>query len=271
MKKLALLLIAGMMGCISEMATGPDPVPESIKPITETVQPTPVDTPVSTTWTKPTFEVRGDKIYVTITNPKQGPRYVGLACYLGQVHNIEGQTLGSANHWKVVKLGAGESIELGVALQCGHNQCDAFFDFATPPVPPWFGSKLIAATLLSHECTPPECTTCECRGDCPPPPCVKGKPECEELVWNQELCTWVGECRECEIPPDYNLTVDRPLGNPRSECAYFGDYVPGTPADFWVTKCGKFYEVTESKWLGPTCSNGKDVSHRTPCKCDGPN
>jgi hypothetical protein len=110
--------------------------------------------------------------------------------------------------------------------------------------------------------------------------------DCEEtLAWSVamtdlscgylETCqqfrgTEVGECtNECEAPPVQNFTLERPFGSPTSECAYFGTYVPTGmgPAAFWVTKCGRFYEVTHSPWTQGQCTNGQDVSHSTPCWC----
>ena len=112
--------------------------------------------------------------------------------------------------------------------------------------------------------------------------------DCEEtLSWSvlmQDACeglpvtchqfsgSEVGECDDpiCEPPNRQTLSLSSPIGPPQAECAYFGSYVPtGTgPAAFWVTKCGKGYEVTSSPWLASTCTNGKDVSHTTPCWCE---
>lgn len=88
---------------------------------------------------------------------------------------------------------------------------------------------------------------------------------------NEDECKLRDECKipppEC-VPPDVqSFKVDRSLGNDDAECAFFGDYEPGTPGDFFVVKCGLFYQVTHSPFQGSTCSNGQDVSHSTACIC----
>jgi hypothetical protein len=127
-----------------------------------------------------------------------------------------------------------------------------------------------------NECQEWNPTLCTCVGECPP--CTPdSRPECSNCEWNTDLCTWVCDCPECDIPPDQ--TIDRtcgpsvracgPLGPPAAECSYFGAYTPSGdgPPLFWVTKCGLGYEVSHTRWNASSCTNGQDVSHRTPCWC----
>jgi hypothetical protein len=125
--------------------------------------------------------------------------------------------------------------------------------------------------------------------------CVQEK-ECIITIVEQEKCT--GKTRETQIPDEENRPCDCPNGgceqeppthsgpldlpnaNPRTECAAFGgvpacgvdtDLVTSTECepDWWMTKCGQWYEVGPEHWDPNTCSNGQEVSHRTPCDCNG--
>lgn len=94
-----------------------------------------------------------------------------------------------------------------------------------------------------------------------------GEPECLNQVWDEATCSWIGECPVCELPPEQSFARRRPFGNPQAECAHFGPYIPGRPGDFFVKKCGKFYELHHSYPGTGQCSNGQDLSHITPCIC----
>ena len=78
------------------------------------------------------------------------------------------------------------------------------------------------------------------------------------------------ECEPVCLPPEeITLSWEGP-GDPETECAAFGDYVPAGDANplFWICKAGTDREV----WLtfpdGDTCRNGKDVSHVRACVCE---
>jgi len=102
-----------------------------------------------------TLEVSGEFMKATITNPAKGPRNLGLACYQGQAHQDD-QDPGTENHRKVVpNVPAGATVTIKVALHCGHNQCDPFFDLAEAPANAQFGSKRIPtgnSGLVEYNC-----------------------------------------------------------------------------------------------------------------------
>ena len=84
-----------------------------------------------------------------------------------------------------------------------------------------------------------------------------------------ESWEWPVPVDPCVPPNEQSFKRRKPIGNPRAECSFFGEYVPTdqNDADFYVTKCGLFYEVTHDPFVGGQCSNGKDVSHTTACVC----
>lgn len=176
-------------------------------------------------------------------------------------------------------------------LPCGPYACSTDFN-GNHQVFVWVegrvNDKLIqcdGSVFLQYPCD--DCDSCECRGDCPPPlppscPVPIPKKPREDCTWlDHPDCRW--ECgRECEgcecdnscvqcedVPPEHSFSLSKAIGNPRAECSYFGDYVPGSPGAFYVTKCGTFYEVTLSPWTSALCSNGQELSHSTGCVCDG--
>ena len=71
---------------------------------------------------------------------------------------------------------------------------------------------------------------------------------------------------ECSLPANGSAQFERPLGNPTNECAHFG-LVPDTNGDFFLAKCGLFYEWSSYITSPGTCSNGQDISHITRCSC----
>jgi len=267
-----------LWGCSAEGPVAPSTTPTLDMPSGELTTSAPQ---ASQSWSKPAFKVIGPHMSVTIHNPKRGTRLVGLACYRGQVFDIDSQVLGPENHWKVVRLPAGETVELKAALHCGHNQCDAFFDLEAPKEPPYYGSKLLGAETEFFTCnTPPpeppddppdECTEKtpipegfrECETDVASSPSCLPKPCC---TWSWELCDW--ECNELPPPPppppQCNVddvetgcfTPPKPLGNPTNECAYFnmvpigkkeykwGKYkLARMTADVAIVKAGRTYNV----------------------------
>lgn len=89
---------------------------------------------------------------------------------------------------------------------------------------------------------------------------------------DEDACRIIDECipnpPECKVPEVQSFRTERSIGDPRAECSFFGNYVPTDgPGDFFVTKCGLFYQVTHDPFEGEKCSNGQDVSHSTPCVC----
>jgi hypothetical protein len=70
----------------------------------------------------------------------------------------------------------------------------------------------------------------------------------------------------CELPEVEVLSWSGP-GDPESECAAFGDYVPSEVPDFWICKAGNDREVWLEEPTGSSCRNGKDVSHTLGCAC----
>ena len=78
------------------------------------------------------------------------------------------------------------------------------------------------------------------------------------------------ECPVVCLPPEEITISWVGAGDPETECAAFGDYVPAGDANplFWICKAGNDREV----WLtfpdGDTCRNGKDVSHVRACVCE---
>jgi hypothetical protein len=83
----------------------------------------------------------------------------------------------------------------------------------------------------------------------PPPPPPPPPPQTCELP-SVEVLSWQGK------------------GDPATECAAFGDYVP-VEADplFWICKAGNDREVWLTEPTGESCRNGKDISHTVPCGC----
>jgi len=106
---------------------------------------------------------------------------------------------------------------------------------------------------------------------------VQEKRQSEPCVCTNEcdLPTFFGkstgdECEEvCIAPEEITLSWEGP-GDPATECAAFGDYVPAGDHNplFWICKAGTDREA----WLtfpdGDTCRNGKDVSHVRACVCE---
>ena len=108
--------------------------------------------------------------------------------------------------------------------------------------------------------------TCDCWCD------PIGEPECPEQTWNEETCSWVGECPpECEPPAEQCAQLSP--GPPREECAQVGlCYCEGTDCPetvLWINKCGTDYQLTHEFYGQDTCEcgPGHEVSHRTPCVC----
>lgn len=77
------------------------------------------------------------------------------------------------------------------------------------------------------------------------------------------------ECPVCLPPEEITISWEGP-GDPETECAAFGDYVPAGDHNplFWICKAGTDREA----WLtfpdGDTCRNGSDVSHIRACICE---
>jgi len=120
--------------------------------------------------------------------------------------------------------------------------------------------------------------------DCPPPPpCPPDDTaECDGQVWNTDSCTWIGECLPpgpvCETPLEGATASGS--GNPDAICGFFGNYVSGSPADFYVWKCGTNLEVhiTDDGAFSEQCEyavgpNGRpqDISHVDSCVCSAVN
>jgi hypothetical protein len=303
MKKWFVIAALMLWGCgESSVTTAPDVV----------LEPTPLgvsqgESMAVREWEKPVFKVDGEFMTATIYNPKRGNQYVGLACYQGQVFDIDAQVLGTANHAKITRLGSGETVTLKVAMHCGHNQCDAFHGLREAPEPPYFGSNLLGAELEFYTCAPP---VPDPPPEDPPEECIKtpvpeGFRECPEVsgpdcievpccTFDAELCEWV--CGEIPPPPppppvpecpgDIDtgcMTLDRPLGNPTAECAYFNmvplykkEYSWGRVklatknADLAIVKAGRTYNVYAPvkkyhTWLW-SCQR-KTISHITYCVC----
>ena len=78
------------------------------------------------------------------------------------------------------------------------------------------------------------------------------------------------ECPVVCLPPEEITISWVGAGDPETECAAFGDYVPAGDHNplFWICKAGNDREA----WLtfpdGDTCRNGKDVSHVRACICE---
>ncbi len=120
-----------------------------------------------------------------------------------------------------------------------------------------------------------------CTFECKPPSCdiealgrranADAKETCvhgvEIIALDMNICTYSFECKpppqECEIPESGGPFPKQ--GNPRDECSFFGDFVPGHPADFFICKAGFEIFVSPSPFRGLTCPNGKDISHITEC------
>ncbi len=128
----------------------------------------------------------------------------------------------------------------------GLIQCDGSLSFTIPPVVP---------------------PTCQELGTCPPPECDPETEECEPKC--DEGQTFNGD--DCEPPPPPSVCEQRDAGpypkqgNPRAECAFF-DTTPG-PAGIYICKAGQEIFISSSPFTGPTCPNGKDLSHVTTCVC----
>jgi hypothetical protein len=72
---------------------------------------------------------------------------------------------------------------------------------------------------------------------------------------------------ECPLP-EVDVLTWQGKGNPETECAAFGRYVPTDgPAAFYICKAGNDREVWLSEPTGETCRNGKGISHVTACSC----
>lgn len=74
---------------------------------------------------------------------------------------------------------------------------------------------------------------------------------------------------QCLLPEEGTVLSWKGAGDPQTECRNFGLYDAvdeGTP-DFYLCKAGNDREVDYQEPTGPTCGNGKDVSHVTRCVC----
>jgi hypothetical protein len=69
------------------------------------------------------------------------------------------------------------------------------------------------------------------------------------------------------LPGDAEFTLEKPLGNPKSECARFGLAHEGSLPVYWIKKCGLDYEGSKLEPDVGQCRSGKDMSHITPCYC----
>ena len=190
----------------------------------------------------------GSTLGAVAENTTYGVRNVLFACYAGE--ELGDQEL---LDWVVKELDPSEKTRLVLPLPACAAQCDLVTKRKTPREPPFYRVDELVDSWedfgVSGTCAPP-----------PPPPTTTTVPP--------PTTTTVPPPPECRPPPEQSFELNRPLGNRRAECRFFGeDFVPGSPGDFFVTKCGKFYEVTHEPFVGATCSNGKDVSHSTSCVC----
>lgn len=103
----------------------------------------------------------------------------------------------------------GEVFEIGTGLPCGqegvflHVYAEGYLNGTL--------HQCDGGVTVEWECED-ECTTCECRGDCPPPPCNSCEcdpslcppppcqpttnPPCETCVWSSNKCKWKCDCPE---------------------------------------------------------------------------
>jgi hypothetical protein len=211
-----------LIGCDSGMIppTSPDTtgnLPDQMNQKVVTPTP-PVTQPVvpfsgNIDWSKPLFTINGPKTSATMTNALDRTTAMGYACYSGQTHDVQSQTLGGDKHVQIIRgVKPGEEVTATVALHCGWNQCDAFFGLTQAPEPPLFGHRLLGAKLHFYDCPgtpkcvqPPQpgddCTwnPTQCKWVCQCTPDTE--PECPRQKWNPITCQWVGECPQCEKTP----------------------------------------------------------------------
>lgn len=182
----------------------------------------------------------GSTLGAVAENTTEDVRNVLFVCYAGE--ELSDQEL---LDWVIEELDPSEKTRLVLPLPACAAQCDLVTKRETPREPPFYRVDELVDSWedfdVSGTCAPP-----------PPPPTT----------------TTVPPPPECRPPPEQSFELNRPLGNRRAECRFFGeDFVPGSPGDFFVAKCGLFYEITHTPFVGATCSNGKDVSHSTSCVC----
>lgn len=192
----------------------------------------------------------GSTLGAVAENTTEDVRNVLFVCYAG-----EGLSDQELLDWTVEALDPSEKTRLVLPLPACAAQCDLVTKRETPREPPFYRVDELVDSWedfsVSGTCAPPP------PSPPPPPPTTTTIPPPPP---------------ECEPPPEQSFELDRPIGNQSAECSFFVDdeetYIPGSPGDFFVTKCGLFYEITHDPFVGSTCSNGKRVSHSTSCICE---
>jgi len=352
-KTLVFLGVVALVACNQPSAVGPTeveppPLPD-LATVSEKVKPpvSPTDTSDETRG----FEITDDgkMAYSTVTNELSKASGFALACYKGNMGNLEEQEL--VGNPSVVRLRVGEKHDFSALLACGVlNQCDNLFNIRNVPDKPPHSSKTLNSKIIKgDDCPLPPCRPpakpprCEygparydpknCTYACPPcvmpptpkcpfgpaiaegcgwtcPPCMKqcpegthlhpetcdcwcnpvGKPECAEQTWNENTCSWEGDC-PCEYSlshPKVGQVFCHNLVIQKLECSHFA---PGTTqvgydggstpnasmsADVVIVKAGggkvcgkkKRYIVYQDVTVGDPLKSG--WSHTTYCNCSQP-
>jgi len=184
------------------------------------------------------FEITSDgtKAYSSITNELSRVETFALACYSGNMNNLDEQELvGSPT---VVKLEPREEHNFEAPLACGVlNQCDNVFNIRVVSKKPAHHSKTLNAKIIMGDpCpTPVGCTK------------PKEKPQCEfgPAIYNAGNCTY--SCPGCVMPE-------------KPECPYGDAIVDGCG---WV--CPECVLSTP-----PECPFGPAIPDRESCKWDCP-